>query len=106
MNNLKTVSGLVKQILEEDVLSRDSDNQLYLNVLEFYAKRKGISLLSLNVPLFLQEIENKTFPCFETVRRSRQKIQEIYPELGATKRIRSLRVKNEKYYREFAISKI
>lgn len=106
MNNLKTVSGLVKQILEEDCLSRNSDNQLYLNVLKFYAERKGISLSSMSVPLFLQEIEKKTFPCFETVRRSRQKVQETYPELGASEKIRSLRSKNEKCYREFATSKI
>ena len=33
MNDLKTVSALVKQILEDDVDARNSDNVLYLEVL-------------------------------------------------------------------------
>lgn len=33
MNDLKTVSALVKQILEDDVDARNSDNVLYLPML-------------------------------------------------------------------------
>lgn len=42
MNDLKTVSALVKQILEDDVDARNSDNVLYLEVLRYYASKKGI----------------------------------------------------------------
>lgn len=33
MNDLKTVSALVKQILKDDVDARNSDNVLYLEIL-------------------------------------------------------------------------
>ena len=47
MNDLKTVSALVKQILEDDVDARNSDNVLYLEVLRYYASKKGIDLCQL-----------------------------------------------------------
>ena len=37
MENLKTVSALVKNILEHDHKARNTDNHLYLMVLEHYS---------------------------------------------------------------------
>ena len=59
MNDLKTVSALVKQILEDDVDARNSDNVLYLEVLRYYASKKGIDLCQLSVPDFLMNMEQK-----------------------------------------------
>lgn len=46
MNDLKTVSALVKQILEDDVDARNSDNVLYLEVLRYYASKKVLICVS------------------------------------------------------------
>ena len=106
MRDLKTVSALVKQILEKNVEARNSDNILYLEVLRYYSSEKSIDLHHLSVPDFLMKLEQKGFPAFETVRRSRQKVQATYPELAATGAVGAFRARNEKGYREFARSKV
>ena len=40
MNDLKTVSALVKQILEDDIDARNIDNVLYLEILRYYSAEK------------------------------------------------------------------
>lgn len=106
MNDLKTVVSLVKQILEEDVSSRNSDNVLYLEVLRYYASNTGMDLHDLSVPDFLMNMEQNGFPAFETVRRSRQKVQASYPHLAATGIVGAFRERNEKAYRVFAKSQV
>ena len=46
MHDLKAVSSLVKQILEENASARNSDNVLYLEILRYYSSAKGVNLLS------------------------------------------------------------
>ena len=106
MRDLKTVSALVKQILEKNVEARNSDNILYLEVLRYYSSEKSIDLHHLSVPDFLMKLEQKGFPAFETVRRSRQKVQATYPELAATGAVGAFRARNDKVYREFAKSEV
>lgn len=106
MNDLKTVSALVKQILEDDIDARNSDNVLYREILRYYSAEKGIDLYRLSVPDFLMKLEQKGFPAFETVRRSRQKVQATYPDLAATGAVGAFRARNEKVYREFAKSEV
>lgn len=102
MNELKTVSALVKNILIESEQARNSDNVLYLLVLKFYAERKGVNLNCVNVCDFLSYLDHKVFPAFETVRRSRQKVQEVYPELAATENVGRRRASKQQEYRNFA----
>ena len=45
-------------------------------------------------------------PGFETVRRSRQKVQADNPELEGTESTRRKRAKQEAVYREFATSEV
>ena len=78
MENLKTVSALVKNILEHDHKARNTDNHLYLMVLEHYSGLRGIDIHAMTVPVFLKELDRRSFPGFETVRRSRQKVQATY----------------------------
>ena len=75
LENLKTVSALVKNILEHDHKARNTDNHLYLMVLEHYSGLRGIDIHAMTVPVFLKELDRRSFPGFETVRRSRQKVQ-------------------------------
>ena len=106
MSELKTISALVKHILKEDVASRNSDNALYLKVLEHYSGQKGVDLGEMSVPAFLKKLDQRVLPGFETVRRSRQKVQEAYPELAASEAVGRSRNKNEAAYRAFANGKV
>lgn len=106
MNDLRKVSDLVKDILENDPQSRNSDNFLYLKILEHHSTAKGIDVHTMTVPVLLKELDRRTFPGFETVRRSRQKVQATYPELAASGAVRRLRGKNEAEYRDFALSEV
>lgn len=45
---------------------------------------------------------NNLFPPFESVRRTRQKVQEKYPDLAASEEVEAGRELNETAYREFA----
>ena len=101
MTNLKATSHLVKDILETDPQTRNSDSFLYLKVLENIAEQKDINLQKITVPDFLTSSE-LPFPGFETVRRSRQKIQATYPELAACDKVEEMRMINESEYRQFA----
>ena len=67
MHDLKAVSSLVKQILEENAFARNSDNVLYLEILRYYSSAKGIDLYQLSVPYFLMKMEQKCFTAFEPV---------------------------------------
>lgn len=102
MSNLIAVSTLVKSILGENKQARNSDNMLYLKVLENYGACKGIDIDTMTVPTFLNELDKGTFPGFETVRRSRQKVQESCPELASDNTTRRMRKRNEDKFREFA----
>lgn len=106
MNELKTVSKLVKAILESNEQARNSDNVLYLKILEYHSEQKGIDLSAMSIPAFLLEMKQYGFPAFETVRRSRQKVQEAYPDLAASGIVGKRRAKKEETYREFAKSNV
>lgn len=104
MNDLKTVSGLVKHILENSIPARNSDSNLYLQVLLHIAEQKGIDLREVRLIEFLSVGTSMGFPVAETVRRARQKIQATYPELAASERVEGIRAQNEKKYRAYALS--
>ena len=102
MNELKCTSKLVKQILETDPQTRNSDCILYFKVLHVISTRNGIRLQEMTVPDFLLNMKSYGFPGFETVRRARQKIQATYPGLAASKKISEMRMINETEFRVFA----
>lgn len=103
MNDLKTVAGLVRSILERHPQTRNSDSYLYLKVLEHQAQEKNINLRLLSVPVFLEKMDSFGFSGFETVRRARQKVQQHYPCLSACKEVYEYRGENEVVFREFAV---
>lgn len=82
------------------------DNHLYLMVLEHYSGLRGIDIHAMTVPVFLKELDRRSFPGFETVRRSRQKVQATYPDLAPSEAVGKRRAKNEVVYREFAESEV
>ena len=105
MNNLQAVSKIVKAILEEDKQARNSDSYLYLKVLDHIAHRDGIFLAGMPVPYFLENMKSLGFPPFESVRRTRQKIQADCPELAASRNVKAMRDEQEAAYWSYATGK-
>ena len=100
---LKNTTELVKYILEHDVRARNSDSFLYLKVIRIMAERKGHAEPKyISVDDFLLNMKEWGYPPFESVRRSRQKIQKQYPELRACKKVEEARAENELEYRAYA----
>lgn len=102
MNELKTTTKLVKAILEQDERARNSDSFLYLRVIETIAEKKDINLYGISIPIFLMSMKENGFPPFESVRRTRQKIQEHHPDLAACDNVARLRMLNETEFRRYA----
>lgn len=98
MSNLDYVSKLVHRILEEDARARDDDIYLYLQV----CKHCDAEALKLPFGQVLSSMNDLNIPPFETVRRTRQKNQEQYPELSASEEVKKIRGKTKKKYRDYA----
>ena len=99
---LKNTKALVKAILEEDERARNSDSFLYLQVLIRLGEGKGLDRVLHYVSIFLLHMAEWGFPPFESVRRSRQKLQAEFPELSANKKVAAHRAENEEAFRQFA----
>lgn len=102
MVDLKTTTSLVKLILEENENTRNSDSYLYLKVLDYWGKQHDIDATQWTVQSFLLYMSDYGFPPFESVRRTRQKIQQTYPHLAASKKVEEYRTANEEVYRAYA----
>lgn len=100
--DLKSVANLVKAILVTDPRARNSDSYLYLKVLEHISSHEGYGFKYMTVEYFLENMDYYGFPAFESVRRTRQKVQAAFPELGAERRVKRFRNSNEAEYRAFA----
>lgn len=101
---LKTVEKMVYDVLKSNPKARDNDMELYYIVSkEFFYLTHGQAML-----LFEDVMRNYKalgIPCFESVRRTRQKIQAAYPELGCSPDVRRARHKNQKAYVDYALDK-
>lgn len=99
---IKECKAIVKHILTEKPNTRNSDNDLIVETLEFI--EPGIT----NAPFksVIKECRmDGRFPTLETIRRTRQKIQEVYPELAPTEEVEGLRVFQEHKFFDFAITR-
>lgn len=99
---LRTTTELVRQILESQPRARCSDNFLYYWVCYIIGKRNGIDIDKMSMPRFFLHLSEYGFPQFETVRRTRQKLQASYPELCGDDTVEGLRRVNEEAFREYA----
>lgn len=99
---LLTITELVYAILATDKQARNSDYYLYLKVLEIQARQKEIDIKKLPVTTFLLKASELGFAHFETVRRTRQKLQAEHPFLNTNFEVQQFRSENEKAFREFA----
>lgn len=100
--SLKTTKAIVKSILEICKPARNSDSYLYLKVIDYFDREYCTDIRNMTVEDFLTGECNIPIPPFETVRRTRQKVQEEFPHLAACSDVSLLRALNEEAYREFA----
>ena len=98
MKNLKNTTELVKHLLQTVPATRNSDDFLYIKVCESIGKQ----YVNLPFQWVIMCREDFGFPAFETVRRTRQKIQQHNPELAASPDVEAMRMVLEKDYREYA----
>ena len=98
MDNLKTIEGKVRAVLQENEDARNDDMVLYLALCNLYLKDAGAMPLA-RILLSHNELG---FTSFESVGRTRRKLQERHPELLGSLRKRKIRAAGEKAYRKYA----
>ncbi len=105
MYKLKTIEKVVFDVLTGTPSARDNDMELYFLVCKefFNNKHKKSALLFEYV---MRNYNALGIPCFESVRRTRQKIQAAYPSLGCSPQKRRARHKEKGKYRHYAGEKI
>lgn len=96
MAELKRCSDMVKEILKENEQARSDDNVLILEVIKTYGKQN----VSIGEYLKMQKVWK--IPSFETIRRTRQKVQECHPELRGSDIAETYRMLLEDDYKDFA----
>ena len=95
---LMTTTDIVKGILMEYPNARNNDNLLYIKVCEKINKK----LLGKSFQFVLLNLKELDLPQFESVRRTRQKLQAAYPELAGNSTVEGHRTVNETVFREYA----
>ena len=98
MKCINSTSDLVKEILEEVPDARNSDMLLYYMV----CYKKNITTLGEPFGYVIMNLKSLKLPPFESVRRSRQKIQAAYPELAGTEEVEAQRMVNEQIVFDYA----
>lgn len=99
---LKNTSELVKAVLKLHPQARNSDNYLYYTICKIIGRRNGIDIDSMSMPRFFFNLKDYGFPPFETVRRTRQKLQASYPELAGDSNVEGQRILNEEAFKDYA----
>ena len=95
---LKTTTAIVKDILEQDMRSRNSDDYLY------YMVCTRINEIFVHLPFWKVLLNRKEykFPSYESVGRARRKLQEKYPEFSGEPDVEAQRMLNEEVFKEYA----
>ena len=93
MDSLKTIEGKVRAVLQENEDARNDDMVLYLALCNLYLKDAGAMPLA----QILLNHKGLGLPSFESVGRTRRKLQEKYPELLGSVRMQKIRAKGERH---------
>lgn len=78
------IYDLVKKVLEQDEQARNSDRECIWQVYKRIGVVKDVEWFGSREAILKEHFLSGKMPSFETIRRSRQKIQELNPELQAT----------------------
>lgn len=91
----RTITEEVKKLLIEYTETRDSDNLLFVKI----AEARGFETMPFN--MLMSHLAAYNMPSFESVRRSRQKLQAAHPELPASVGVKRRRSKLEEDYKKY-----
>lgn len=79
MNQLRTVESKVLEILKDDEEARFDDMLL---ILRYYNRYGYLRAGDLPLEVVLHNYKLLGLPCFESIRRARQRVQSYFPEYG------------------------
>lgn len=97
---IKNVESLVGLVLVSCPSTRDNDDVLYYHVL----KALGMDGHTTVEEFLLDTRKSEGYPPFETVRRTRQKLQAEFPDLQGTRSTKEKRKEAEEEFRAYAVS--
>lgn len=101
MKKLETVENRVLAVLKKYPEARNDDMKLYLLIGKACIyETHGIADFSFED--VMNNYKAYGIPCFESIRRARQKIQAKYPELGCSPEVRRARHKMQRVYSDYA----
>ena len=103
MKRMKQIHTIVHHIMAEVPETRNDDDFLYLMVCRKISNEPAIVC---SVDYFLLHRKQLGFPSFETVRRTRQKIQAEHPRLSASAAVEAARMEEAKKFKGYALSKV
>lgn len=95
---LKNATAIVKNLLINNPQTRNSDDYLYFKVCETIAPE----CVSQKFWYVLLNRKQYNLPAFESVRRSRQKLQEMNPELAGNGDVEGYRALLEEVFKDYA----
>lgn len=102
MNEIKNTSKLVKKALINHPEARNSDNYLYYVICHELLADIGINIDSISLSQALLYRKEYNLPHFETVRRTRQKLQAECPELCGNDEVEEVRAYKEEMFRDYS----
>lgn len=102
MESIKNTSELVRVALESNPKTRESDTYLYYVICKGLLKAKGIDISKISLKEGLLHMKDYNLPNYETVRRTRQKLQHDNPELAGTEETEVMRAIREEQFRGYA----
>lgn len=100
MAGIKSTQDVVRMILATNPKTRNSDNLLYVEVCSFLDP----STKFMQFGFVMENVKALDLPGFETVRRTRQKLQAAFPELAAYDAVSGYRALKEEEFRDYARS--
>ena len=101
MRCLNTVEDRVLSILKKNKEARDDDMKLYVMVCSSYFNCKDNDISKMPFGFVMASYKELNIPHFESVRRSRAKIQSAHPELACSPEVRKARRRCENMYRNY-----
>lgn len=102
MESIKNTAELVQAALETNPKTRENDTYLYYVICKGLLKAKGMDIDKVSFEDGLLHRKEYDLPNFETVRRTRQKIQRSNPELAGREEIEAIRTIREEMFRNYA----
>lgn len=102
MIKIRNIAKMVKEALIHNTTARNSDDYLYYLICSAKMKSLGMDIKDISFAEGLLNRNHYGLPNFETVRRTRQKIQQTHPELAGNDEVEAMRTINENIFREYA----